>query len=185
MSSTLKHRVRANAGERRKRLSVELSWRPVTAYVDWVTLGRSECLSGVEGRRRTMLKHSTRSRVARSRATPSYRVLVIRMTSSVPAGARQEVSASLDWSAVFGAPGRAWAVRSLGPLTLCLQPTGHARRTDADERRERRALQERNFTGALPVYSLLYNRRARPDRSDPAHKMLKVMPRGDRPKALG
>ena len=36
-----------------------------------------------------------------------------------------------------------------GPLTLCLQPTGHARRTDADERRERRALQVRNFTGAL------------------------------------
>ena len=134
-----------------------------------------------------MLKHSTRSRVARSRATRSFRVLVIRMTSSVPAGARWEVSALLVWSAVFGAPGRARAVRSLGPLTLCLQPTGHARRTDADERRERRALQVRNFTGALPVYSLLYNRRARPDadRSDPAHKMLKVMPRGDRPKALG
>ena len=125
MSSTLKHRVRANAGERRKRLSVELSWRPVTAYVDWVTLGRSECLSGVEGRRRAMLKHSTRSRVARSRATPSYRVLVIRMTSSVPAGARWEVSALLVWSAVFGAPasrtcsGRT-GTRSLGPLTLCL-----------------------------------------------------------------
>ena len=149
MSSTLKHRVRANAGERRKRSNIEHSRRPVTAYVDWVILGRSERLSGVEGRRVAMLRHSARSRVARSRATPSYRVLVIRMTSSVPAGARWEVSASLVWSAVFGAPGRAWAVRSLGPLTLCLQPTGHARRTDADERRERRALQERNFTGAL------------------------------------
>ena len=57
---------------------------PVTAYVDWVILGRSERLSGVEGRRVAMLKHSARSRVARSRATPSFRVLVIRMTSSVP-----------------------------------------------------------------------------------------------------
>ena len=83
MSSTLKHRVRANAGERRKRSNIEHLWRPVTAYVDWVILGRSERLSGVEGCRVAMLNHSTRSRVARSRATPSYRVLVIRMTSSV------------------------------------------------------------------------------------------------------
>ena len=130
MSSTLKHSLRANATLRRKRISVEHSRWPVTAYVDWVILGRSERLSGVEGRRVTMLKHSTRSRVARSRATRSFRVLVIRMTSSVPAGARWEVSASFVWSAVFDAPGRAWTVRSLGPLTLCLQPTGDARRTD-------------------------------------------------------